>query len=122
MSCISCNFCIQRKSHPIDDDDDSSIETEPKRSLVTILSKCDKEDIPELSIIKQPPFIEPINDRIKCNWCPGWTGSSQTKRINQHVRKAVSHKQARTRELNLPTCQCPESSSQGVQLDIRSFF
>ena len=103
---------MQRK-HPIDDSDTG---TEPKRSLVTILSKCDQEDVPD---INQPLFIESINDKVMCKWCPGWTGSSETKYINQHVRKAASHKQARARELNIPT---PASSSQGVQLDIRSFF
>ena len=80
---------IQKKVLPINND--GELRTEPKRSVQSISSKCDRGH----SSLEQPMFIEPINDKIKRSWCPGWTGSAKTEYINQHTRKAASHMQAR---------------------------
>lgn len=89
-------------------------ELTPKRSLNVILDKCDKEDLNSTTTdADQPLYADESCDKIKCKWCPSWSGSFQPRVINQHVRKSSSHQAARIKELKIP---------QPVQMDIRSFF
>ena len=108
---------LQRKRKQRFDDPDLSA-LEPKRSLGQILGKCDKEDVESSGIMplpEQPLYEDETCDKIKCRWCPNWIGSAEPRVINQHVRKAASHKTARSEELQV-------QKGTGVQMDIRTFF
>ena len=108
---------LQRKRKQRFDDPDLSA-YEPKRSLGQILGKCGKEDLESSGIIplpEQPLYQDESCDKIKCQWCPNWIGSAETRVINQHVRKAASHKAAQSKELQV-------QEGTGVQMDIRTFF
>ena len=91
---------------------------EPKRSLGQILGKCDEEDVESSGITplpEQPLYVDKMDDKIKCRWCPNWIGSAESHVINQHVWKAASHKTALCKELQA-------QKGKGVQMDIRTFF
>ena len=68
-----------------------------REDLDKALKSCDKE---EGSGVEQPLYIDESTESIKCWWCPSWTGTIKVKVVNQHVRKAKSHLNARAAELN----------------------
>ena len=108
---------MQRKRPSCNKDTNTQIGPPKTVKLDTILDKCDKEDFSDSSELEQPLFIAEESQKIKCSWCPTWVGSDSVKVANQHTRKAISHRTARIKELNLPQPQL-----RGVQTDIRSFF
>lgn len=67
--------------------------------------------------VVQPLYIDDGEETIKCDWCPNWKGSIKAKVINQHVKTASSHKNARKKHLKLDDNDIP-----GRQVDIRTFF
>ena len=106
------NICIAEKT-PI-----MQRKNQPhKLDHLKLQEKCDKEDITDSLGVEQPLFIEEQSQTIKCRWCPSWVGSSVVKVANQHTRKAVSHRLARIKELNLP-----QQAPLGLQTDIRSYL
>ena len=83
-----------------------------------VLTRCSKEDI-NTPVTPEPLYADNDNGVIKCQWCPTWKGAQQTKVVNQHTNKAVSHATARQKILGISTATELET---GVQLDIRSFL
>ena len=57
------------------------------------IQKCHEEG-PE----EQPLYIDAIEECIKCKWYPGWQGSPQVKRVNQHCKRDKSHITARRKQ------------------------
>ena len=113
-----CSTCaLQRKRQSRNEKTNTQIGPPKAAKLDMLLEKCDKEDITDSLGVEQPLFIEEQSQTIKCRWCPSWVGSSVVKVANQHTRKAVSHRLARIKELNLP-----QQAPLGLQTDIRSYL
>ena len=77
------------------------------------MTRCDMEE----NVSEEPLHIDEPEETILCRWCPTWKGSIKTKVVNQHVRKAASHTNARKKIIGIE-----EQGPTGVYKDIRTFF